>query len=196
METKVEFVTEIGLSEEAEASNSSNVTLRNLLERRLDEFIMIKLLFQYKVELINMTEKDGEALAHAMIWDEKQLGQGSNKAVQAEETVMKSSALSSVKAKYPWIAVLIERAWEGAVAVNRPVLANLDCLKEEEARIVGNNLMPALKSNKTAAAGVEQWRGQNKAIDELLTEYPWMKGLFVALGQGVIITAAWGLKWR
>ena len=196
LETKVEFVTEIGLSGETGRSNSSKAALRNLLERRLNEFTMTKLLFQYKVELVDMTEKDGEALAHAMLWDDRQLSPGRSKAVQAEEIITKSRALSSLKAKYPWIVVLIQRAREGAVAVNRPVLSDLDCLKEEEARTIGNNLMSALKRHKRAEAGIDVWRGQNKAVDELLTEYPWMQGLFLALGQGVLNAASWGLRWR
>ena len=90
----------------------------------------------------------------------------------------------------------MQRIRTAALAKNRPVSTQLKRLGESEARIIGNNLMPALKSNKTAAAGIDLWRRQNKAVDDLLTEYPWMQGFFVALGQDVIKAAPWGLKWR
>ena len=80
--------------------------------------------------------------------------------------------------------------------MNHPMSKTLNCLDEDDARILGNNLMPALKTNKTVAAGIDQWRGQNKAVDELLMEFPWLKGLFVVLGQDVVNAAPWGLRWR
>ena len=35
----------------------------------------------------------------------------------------------------------------------------------EEARTIGNNLMPCIKSRKIAKAGIEQWKVQNRAVE-------------------------------
>ena len=237
LETKVVYVTELGLSDEA-GSDSSKAALRSLqslIEQRLDELTRMKMFFQYRVEVADMTEKDGEALGHKMIWHgtqtktrhstmrsagsgvqhrtEEQIAKIKMETLRAvrstgifhditgeqkrvEEVFGKSKALSLVKTKYPWIVVLVQRVRRGAVAVNHPMSKTLNCVNEVDARILGNNLMPALKTNKTVAAGIDQWRGQNRAVDELLTEYPWMSGLFAGLGQDVVNAAPWGLKWR
>ena len=237
LETKVVYVTELGLSDEA-GSDSSKAALRSLqslIEQRLDELTRMKMFFQYRVEVADMTEKDGEALGHKMIWHgtqtktrhstmrsagsgvqhrtEEQIAKIKMETLRAvrstgifhditgeqkrvEEVFEKSKALSLVKTKYPWIVVLVQRARRGAVAVNHPMSKALNCVDTNDARILGNNLMPALKTNKTVAAGIDQWRGQNRAVDELLTEYPWMSGLFAGLGQDVVNAAPWGLKRR
>ena len=90
----------------------------------------------------------------------------------------------------------MQRVRAAAVAKNRPVLTQLNRLRESEARVIGNNLMPALKSRKTAQAGVEQWSVENRAVEELFIKYPWMKALFVAVGKGVVKAAPWGMMWR
>ena len=195
LETKVEFVTELGLSDEAGSSNSSKAEWQSLIEQRLHEITMVKLFFEYRVKAGDMTEKNGEILGHAMVWNGGQL-RGGDKAVHVDEVLVKSRALNAIRAKYPWIAILIQRAREGAVAVNYPVSTALSSLNENDARIIGNNLMPALKRNKIVATGIDQWMRQNRAIDELFDELPWMKGLFLAVGQGVVNSAPWGLTWR
>ena len=212
-DTKVEFVVDLDLGAAA-----SGKLVQNRLEKYLHDAATIKMFFAYQVQAADMTEKDGEVLALAMHWnkiEEMHAEESKVKSIaisavrstgllhdhdredeQVREVIMKSKALMAVNSKYSWITILIQRARRGAVAVNHPVSTCLASLEEREARIVGNNLMPALKKNKTAAAGVDQWRMQNKAIDELLAEFPWMKGFFIAIGQSVVYSATWGLKWR
>ena len=105
-------------------------------------------------------------------------------------------ALNAIAKEYPWFIILMQRVRAAAVAKNRPVLTQLNRLRESEARVIGNNLMPALKSRKTAQASVEQWSVENRAAEELLIKYPWMKALFVAVGKGVVKAAPWGMMWR
>ena len=192
--TKIEFTTELELGRLV-----STKATRFCLERHLDEATDIERYFARQVELKDMIEKAGEALGHDMAWDGGQLGGAhsrGDRAKHVEEVIIKSKALSAVRNKYPWIVILMQRAREGALATNHSVSTKLSCVREEEARIIGNNLMPALKRNKTVAAGIDQWRRQNRAVDELFVEFPWMKGLFLALGQGVVNTAPWGMMWR
>jgi hypothetical protein len=40
------------------------------------------------------------------------------------------------------------------------------------------------------------WRLQNRAVGELFVEFPWMEGMFVEIGKGVVKTAPWGLMFR
>ena len=61
---------------------------------------------------------------------------------------------------------------------------------------MGKNLTPCLRSRKLIAAGVDQWRQQNRAVGELFREFPWIESMFVALGEGVVKTAPWGLMFR
>jgi hypothetical protein len=56
--------------------------------------------------------------------------------------------------------------------------------------------MPCLKSRKLIEAGVDMWRLQNRAVGELFEEFPWMEGMFVEIGKGVVKTAPWGLMFR
>jgi hypothetical protein len=56
--------------------------------------------------------------------------------------------------------------------------------------------MPCLKSRKVIKAGVDMWRLQNRAVGELFEEFPWMEGMFVEIGKGVVKSAPWGLFFR
>ena len=193
-ETKVEFVTNAKLG-----VFCSKRATKNWLEKRLFETAEMQRYFDYAIDLNEMTYKVGETLGYDMAWNAGGLGgknSKSNRAKHVEEVIIQSKALNAIRRKYPWIVTLMQRAREGALATNNPLSVALDCVGEKEARIIGNNLMPALKTNKTVAGGIDQWRAQNKAIDELFIEFPWMIGLLVTLGQGVIKSAPWGLKWR
>jgi hypothetical protein len=67
---------------------------------------------------------------------------------------------------------------------------------EKKARVIGNNLMPCLKSRKVIKAGVDMWRLQNRAVGELFEEFPWLEGMFVEIGKGVVKAAPWGMMFR
>ena len=192
--TKIEYVTELELG-----IFVSKLATRFCLERHLDEATEIERFFVFQADLEHMTEKIGEALGHDMVWDGGRLGghhSRNERTKHVEEVITKSKALSAIRVKYPWIVILMQRATEGALAANYSISTKLECLGEEEARIIGNNLMPALKSRKVVNAGIDLWMGQNRAINELLDEFPWMRALFQALGQGVVKTAPWGMMWR
>jgi hypothetical protein len=102
--------------------------------------------------------------------------------------VKRSRALSEVARVYPWIVILLKRVRSGDFAVNKSITIKLECISDKEARIIGNNLMPALRARKTARAGVYQWRNQNNAMNELLMKFPWLTETFEELGEGVVKT--------
>ena len=190
--THVEFVSEAVLG-----VFCSDKATKAWMKKRLFEVGGIQRYYDCMIGIDSITDKVGGNLGHMLAWD----GMGGAKskeerAKEVEEVIKKSKALSAVKDKYPWIVILMHRAREGALAANHSISTKIEVIEEEEARIIGNNLMSALKSRKLIAAGVDHWRKQNRAIDELLTEFPWMRALFEALGQGVVKTAPWGMMWR
>ena len=60
--------------------------------------------------------------------------------------------------RFPWFVTLLQRALSGEYTFNTSQNTKLECVTEKEARIIGRNLMPCLKSRKMATAGVEQVR--------------------------------------
>lgn len=171
----------------------------NSLLRHLDEASEMKRYFTDLIPLEEMTSMSGESLGSDMVWDGGQLHQKNSRNERAKhivDVIEASAALRACKAKYPWLVLLLQRARAGEFSTNYPISTKLECVTEEEARIIGNNLMPALKSRKTARSGVNQWRDQNLAAEQLLDEFPWMEDLFVAIGEGVVKTAPWGMLWR
>ena len=192
--TLVDFVSEIDLG----LFVSSKAT-RAFVEKRLDELAIVNRFFTYQAKQEDVTAKDGEALGHYLFWAGRLLPVQNSRSKRREkvrELLNKSKAMNAVKQKYPWISILIEKAREGAFAANKPIATSLSCLTEEEALVIGKNMMPALKSRKLAAAGIAQWRGQNGAMNELFSEFPFLEDFFIALAQGVINAAPWGLIWR
>jgi len=194
MATKVEFVTRLNLGKSV-----SEKATRFALERHLDEAAEAERYFTNLVTLESMTSELGEALGADMVWDGGQLG-GQHSRKDREKHIEKvcegSAALREVVKKYPWFVTMLKRARLGEIAVNRSRSIKLECVEEKDARVIGNNFMPCLKSRKVARAGVDIWRLQNKAVGELIEEFPWMKEMFVALGEGVVKAAPWGLMFR
>ena len=123
--------------------------------------------FNNLVKLEEMTKEVGEALGADMVWDGGQLGgQDSRKDREKhmEEMCKESAALREVVKKYPWFVTMLKRARLGELSRNKAVKVKLECVEEKEARVIGNNLIPCLKSRKVIAAGVDQWRLQNRAV--------------------------------
>ena len=169
--------------------------------KRLQEISEMQQYFAYRIDVDFATERLGEVLGHDIVQGRYYSGTKVRnakleRAKHVGEVIRRSKALNTVCARYPWMVILIQRVREGAVAANHPVHIKLNRIEEKEARVIGNNLMSALKGRKTAAAGVSQWIGQNDAMNELIEEYPWMNGLFEALGQDIVKAAPWGLRWR
>ena len=195
-ETKIEFITDIELG----SSRRKGIT-KTWLMKRLQEISEMQQYFAYRIDVDFATERLGEVLGHDIVQGRYYSGTKVRnakleRAKHVGEVIRRSKALNTVCARYPWMVILIQRVREGAVAANHPVHIKLNRIEEKEARVIGNNLMSALKGRKTAAAGVSQWIGQNDAMNELIEEYPWMNGLFEALGQDIVKAAPWGLRWR
>lgn len=160
--TKVEYVSKINLG-----SRVNKRATRVSLERDLDEASEAQRYFARLIELHEMTKEVGEVLGADLVWDGGQMG-GKNSRKDKEKHVddicNESETLLAVKERYPWLTIMLKRMRVGDFATNRPQNVKLECVTEIEARIIGNNLMPCLKSRKTARAGVEQWAGQNRAV--------------------------------
>mmetsp|Transcript_10792 Transcript_10792/g.22152 ORF Transcript_10792/g.22152 Transcript_10792/m.22152 type:complete len:1934 (-) Transcript_10792:39-5840(-) len=193
-ETRVEYVTILNLGR-----NVGKKATEYSLHRHLDEAAEMGRYFTSLVRLEEMNSKTGEAVGLDMVWTGGELvGRHSrNERIKHVKDVVKASrALHKVCEKYPWLVVFLQRACTGDFAVNHPLSTKLVCVTEREARILGNNMMPSLRSRKLARSGVDQWRLQNRAAAELLQEFPWMYDMLVALGEGVIKAAPWGLMFR
>jgi hypothetical protein len=148
---------------------------------------------------MEMSKQVGEALGADLVWDGGQLGGAhsrKDKERHVEEVCKENVALREVVKKYPWFVTLLKRARLCELSSNSSVSTKLECVEEKEARVIGNNLMPCLKSRKVIKAGVDMWRLQNRAVEELFEEFPWMEGMFVEIGKGVVKTAPWGMLWR
>ena len=113
-----------------------------------------------------------------------------------KEIMVKSRGARELKARYPWVDAMLEPALEGNLHINRVVRTKLVCLSEREAKQIGMNLIPSLKSKKLAEAGVDQWKVQNRAVKELMGEQVWFESMVVVLSKGIVKAAAWGLLWR
>mmetsp|Transcript_14619 Transcript_14619/g.29983 ORF Transcript_14619/g.29983 Transcript_14619/m.29983 type:complete len:1930 (-) Transcript_14619:32-5821(-) len=194
MTTKVEFVTRLELGR-----GVSDESTKLALQKHLDEAAEAERYFADLVELKDMTTAVGEALGADMVWDGGQLegkSSRSDKLEHIKDVCQKSLALREVMKKYPWFLTMLLRARVGNLAFNSVVKTKLECISEKEARVLGNNLMPCMKSRKVIGAGVDLWSMQNRAIGELFKEFPWMRSMFIALGQGIVKTAPWGLMFR
>jgi len=166
------------------------------IERQLDEVSESQRYFSRLIKLEEMTKEDGRVLGADLVWDGGQLGGiHPRKHINShvEEMCRTNEALKEVAKRYPWVEIMLKRARSGDLAVNRPQSTKLECIAEREARTIANNLMPCLKSRKTAKAGIEQWREQNRGINELLLEFPLMTDMFIAIGEGIVKAAPWGL---
>ena len=193
-ETLVELVTKLDFGK-----RTKEKAVRLGIKRHLDEAGEVQRIFTYLIKLQHMTKDAGETLGADLVWDGGELGGQhlrKNKKQHVENVCMESAALRLVAKKYPWFVTLMRRARLGDFAFNKSNHTKLECVEEKEAWVIGNNLMPCLKSTKTAKAGVDMWRLQNRAIDELFAEFPWMKEMFVAVGEGVVKAAPWGLMFR
>jgi hypothetical protein len=147
------------------------------------------------IKIDDMTKSTGEGLGKDIMWEGGQLRHCS-KEKYVEQVCVASAALSEVVKKYPWFVTLLKRACLGKLALNSSVSTKLECIDEYEAEIIGNNLMPCLKSRKITRAGIDLWRLQNRAIGELFQEFPWTKNMFNAIAGGVTKTAPWGMMFR
>ena len=110
-----------------------------------------------------------------------------------EKVIMqRCRALTELKEKFPHFEAMMTPALLGSLTMNRPIETKLVCVSEKEAKQIGKNLVPALKSKKLVTAGVDQWRVQNRAVKDLVVIYPWVEPMFTVLGNGIVKTAAWG----
>ena len=192
--TTIELVTKLILGK-----GVSDGATKLYLEKHLDEYTEVQRYFVNLLPLDKMTKEAGETLGADLVWDGGQLnGHHSRKEREkhVEEVCKRSQALKEVVKKYPWFVTMLKRARICDFAINSSNSTKLECVEEKQARVIGNNLMPCLKSRKLITAGVDVWRLQNKAVGELFEEFPWMEDLFVAIGKGVIKTAPWGVILR
>lgn len=97
---------------------------------------------------------------------------------------------------YDWFPLLLLTATKGKLALNHSVNTKLECVTDEEAILLGKNLVPALKARKTAEAGVNQWKEANRPVRELLDQHKWLEATFVVVSRSIVKAATWGVMWR
>ena len=193
-ESKVEYVIALDVGK-----GVSEAATRMALEKQLAVGSDVGRYFARLTKLEDMTASDGNIIGGDMVWNGSHLGgqiSRKNKKQFVDEMCKESAALREVVERYPWFVTLLKRARLGELAINASISTKLDVIDEKDARVIGNNLMPCLKSRKVIAAGVDRWRLQNNAVGELIEKFPWMEDMFVALSTGIVKTAPWGLMLR
>ncbi|GMH69388.1 hypothetical protein TL16_g05146 [Triparma laevis f. inornata] len=164
-----------------------------LVERRLEVMAVVSIYFQRLVRLEDYGVKDGLGLAHDLLW---RATSSKKRVKRMKEVVEKSRGLRELILMYPWFEAMLTPALEGHLHMNHVVRAKLDCLSVREAAQIGKNLIPSLKSKKLAEAGVDQWKVQNRAVNELADKNVWFLPMISLLARGIVKSAAWGLMWR
>ena len=164
-----------------------------VLKRRLDEVSRVAIHFQRQIRVEKFQREDGVALAHDLIYDTYSL---KSRMKRFKEVSKRSMVFRQMKAKYPAFEVIMSKAMEGHLAMSKSVSTKLVCLSDKEAKQIGRNLMPALKSKKLASSGIDQWRRQNRAVRDLIEIYPFLEPMFEELAHAMVKTAPWGLMWR
>ncbi|GMI01553.1 hypothetical protein TrLO_g10206 [Triparma laevis f. longispina] len=164
-----------------------------LVERRLEVMAVVSIYFQRLVRLEDYGVNDGLGLAHDLLW---RATSSKKRVKRMKEVVEKSRGLRELILMYPWFEAMLTPALEGHLHMNHVVRAKLDCLSVREAAQIGKNLIPSLKSKKLAEAGVDQWKVQNRAVNELADKNVWFLPMISLLARGIVKSAAWGLMWR
>jgi hypothetical protein len=154
----------------------------------------VSIYFQRLVPLGKYGVGDGKALAHDLLW---KASSSKMRVGRFKEVLLKSRALKELQELLPWpFEAMMVPALEGDLHRNIAVNAKLVCVSEKEAIRIGKNLIPSLRSKKLVAAGVDQWRIQNKAVKELMEKEEWFQPMILELSKGIVKTAAWGLMFR
>ncbi|GMH73697.1 hypothetical protein TL16_g06259 [Triparma laevis f. inornata] len=186
--TKLEFACEIELG-----FGVSHGAVKHVVKRRLEEIIGVSIYYQRLVRLEDYEVEDGIALAHDLLW----MAPSAKKRVERlVEVLTKSRAMKDLAETLPWFEAMMTVAIEGSLHMNKAVSTKMVCVSEKEAIQIGKNLIPCLKGRKVIAAGVDQWKIQNRAVRELVEKREWFEPFIVVVSKSIVKTAAWGLMWR
>jgi hypothetical protein len=152
---------------------------------------------QYFLELRTMGQydaADGKAMGTRLMYP----GGDKNKKPweKVEDIVRKHRGLTMLWKEVPVLVALLQEIIKGELAFADSVSTKLECLSEVETRKIGRSLAPALKSRKTAEAGLYQWKHQNASVVELCEKHPWVESMLLEIARIVLNTAPWGLAWR
>ena len=188
-ETTLEFVIH------PDAGGSLPVWLLNrYLGSNLGKVTEVQEYFQELRKMEDYDPDDGKALGVRLMHPGGEKGKKPWQKVGG--VVEKHRGLNKLSIECDWLADFLEAVVRGRWVVAGSVSTKLECLSKKEARKIGRSLMPALKSRKTAVAGLHQWKMQNRSIVELFERYDWMESLLLEAAQEVMNTAPWGLMWR
>ncbi|GMH94195.1 hypothetical protein TL16_g12834 [Triparma laevis f. inornata] len=186
--TKLEYACELELGQGVRRS-----ARRAFVERRLELLADISIRFQRLVPLESYLAEDGIALAYDVLFRSPSSRKRLERFLEVAE---RSRALRELSEKLPWFKAMMTPAVKGNLTMNRVVSTKMVCLSTREARQIGKNLIPSLKSKKLIFAAVDKWRLQNRAVKELMAVHGWFEQFIIVLGKGVVKSAAWGLLWR
>ncbi|GMI02548.1 hypothetical protein TrVE_jg10594 [Triparma verrucosa] len=187
--TKVDFALNLETGHNRSVSRRAT---KVAVEQLLGEVAEIAIYFEMLKPLEDYDAKCGEDLGHALLWK----ASSSRKRLERLEVMMKGKALAAFAEKYPWYPLFMKQVVSGKLSLGKPIKTKLVCLTDLEAKQIGKNLIPALRSKKLAEAGVDQWKVQNNAVKELMEKYVWFYPMILVVSKGIVKSAAWGLMWR
>mmetsp|Transcript_23176 Transcript_23176/g.43548 ORF Transcript_23176/g.43548 Transcript_23176/m.43548 type:complete len:1049 (-) Transcript_23176:44-3190(-) len=187
--TKVDFALNLETGHNRSVSRRAT---KVAVEQLLGEVAEIAIYFEMLKPLEDYDAKCGEDLGHALLWK----ASSSRKRLERLEVMMKGKALAAFTEKYPWYPLFMKQVLAGKLSLGKPIKTKLVCLTDLEAKQIGKNLIPALRSKKLAEAGVDQWKVQNNAVKELMEKYVWFYPMILVVSKGIVKSAAWGLMWR
>jgi len=170
-------------------ARASNLTISNDLTRLTE----VQQYFQELRPLEEYDAIDGRALGMRLVHPGGPKNSSPWEAVQA--VVDRHRGLKSLAAEYRWLVPFLEEAVKGKLSVNQPVETKLGSLSVQEARRIGKNLSWTLRQRK-AEAGLDQWKRQNKSMEELFEKHAWIESAMLAISQEIVKTAPWGLMFR
>ena len=186
--------TELDLAVELDLGGSVSSEARlKMINMRLDEAGKVSIYFQRRVRLEDMAKEDGEALAYDVLFSSNSAKQ---RVERLPEVLERSAALAELKAKYVAFEPMMRSFLSGRLALKRAVDTKLVCTSDKDGDQLGKNGVMAVKAKKLVAAGINDFRLQNVAVNELFEIYPFLQPAFTNMAREVVRTAPWGLRWR
>jgi len=126
------------------------------LKQNMKTALQIRRYYQEARRMEDYDDEDGKALGIRLMHPEGKI----RPLELVREIVERHDGLYQLSKKYEWFLPLLQQIAKGQIARNKSVGTKLECLSVAEAMRIGKNMMPALKSRKTAEAGLYQWKNQ------------------------------------
>lgn len=161
---------------------------------------LIQEAFQARRDFEDWDEDDGEAMGEILALKTKfelHPPEGRNFAqARLMYLTRKYKGLSQANDKYPFFETMLSRVVQGVLRPTTDLSTNLCNLTSEEGKTIGTALAPALATNLTAEAAVDEWILRYPALTQLDREEPSFRPMMDQLGARLLGEVAWGTKFR